>query len=68
MRIKRVMTRSGLSQAEVLRIVATQASDDQRLAVSDASIENAGTLEDLSRAVEMLHRRLLADAQASARK
>lgn len=68
MRIKRVMARSGLSQAEVLRIVATQASDDQRLAVSDASIENAGTLEDLSRAVEMLHRRLLAYAQASARK
>lgn len=67
MRIKRVMARSGLTAAEVQRIVATQATDEQRLAVSDEFIENAGTLEDLSRAVEVLHRRLLADAQGGAR-
>lgn len=68
MRIMRVMARSGLTSAEVRRIAATQATDEQRLAVSDEFIENVGTLEDLSRAVEMLHRRLLVDAQAGARK
>ncbi len=65
-RVVRVMGRSGLTRAEVLSIVATQATDDQRLAVADELIENAGTLEELSLAVEALHGRLLKCARAVA--
>ena len=65
-RVARVMGRSGLTRAEVLSIVATQATDDQRLAVADELIENAGTLEELSLAVEALHGRLLKCARAVA--
>lgn len=65
-RVARVMGRSGLTRAEVLSIVAVQATDDQRLAVADELIENAGPLEELSLAVEALHGRLLNCARAVA--
>lgn len=51
---ERVMHRSGLAAAEVDRIMATQASRAQRLAVADDVIENTGGLDQLRLAVARL--------------
>lgn len=48
---ERVMHRSGLAADEVDRIMATQASRAQRLAVADDVIENTGGLDQLRSAV-----------------
>ncbi len=56
----RVMARSGLGADEVERIVAAQASREQRLAAADDVIVNDGTKEALADRVESLHRRYLA--------
>jgi dephospho-CoA kinase len=60
-RIGRVMARSGLSRAEVERIMATQASRAERLAVADDVIDNNGSREHLAAQVAELHRRYTAD-------
>lgn len=52
--IERVMNRSGMSRDEVMRIVTTQASREQRLAAADDLIENSGTLSHLYRQVDAL--------------
>ncbi len=54
-RTQRVMQRSQLSRAEVKRIMATQLTDEQRVAFADDVIANDGSLEDVHRAVEKLH-------------
>ncbi len=54
-RTQRVMQRSQLSRAEVQRIMATQLSDEQRVAFADDVIANDGSLEAVHRAVEKLH-------------
>lgn len=46
--IDRVMRRSGLAQAQVEAIMATQATREQRCAAADDLISNAGTLADLA--------------------
>ena len=56
----RVSARSGLSEEEVRRIVAAQVPRARRLAAADDVIDNSGSLEDLCRQVQKLHRRYLA--------
>ncbi|MDR1162209.1 MAG: dephospho-CoA kinase [Candidatus Accumulibacter sp.] len=53
----RVMSRSGLSLAEVRAIMATQASRPDREAVADDIVLNNGNIETLSRQVAELHRK-----------
>ena len=54
-RITRVMERSGLARADVLAIMAVQASRATRLAAADDVIDNAGSLADLATQVAALH-------------
>lgn len=54
-RLQRVMQRSQISRAEVQRIMATQLSDEQRLAFADDVIANDGGIEDVYAEVEKLH-------------
>ncbi len=58
--IERVGRRSGLSPEQVRRIMASQASRAERLAIADDVIENTGTRADLEPAVRRLHTRYLA--------
>jgi dephospho-CoA kinase len=60
-RISRVMARSGLTRAEVERIMGAQAGREDRLTAADDVIDNSGDLDDLARQVAELHRRYLAD-------
>ncbi len=57
--IARVKARSALSAAEVLAIMATQATRSERLAVADDVILNNGTPEALEPQVQALHLRYL---------
>ena len=54
-KIKRVMKRSNLSREEVMRIMATQLSDEERLSFADDVINNDGSIEDAHSKVEKLH-------------
>ncbi len=54
-RITRVMARSGLARADVLAIMAAQASRATRLAAADDVIDNAGSLAELAAQVAVLH-------------
>lgn len=58
--LARVRARSGLSEDEVRRIIAAQATRETRLAGADDVIDNSGSLEDLRRQVAALHRRYVA--------
>jgi dephospho-CoA kinase len=60
-RIERVMARSGLTRAEVQRIMGAQIGREERLAVADDVIDNAGTLDDLARQVADLNHDYRAD-------
>ncbi|MDE2585190.1 MAG: dephospho-CoA kinase [Betaproteobacteria bacterium] len=62
--VARVMARSGLSALEVERIMAAQASRQQRLAAADDVIDNSGAVEALASRVEALHRQYLTMAAA----
>lgn len=64
--IARVGARSGLSEAEVRAIIATQATPEARRQAADYLIQNTGSAEALEASVEALHQRLLADAQGQA--
>lgn len=57
--ISRVMARNSLSQQEVERIMQTQATRDQRLAVADDVIDNGGGLAALAPQVDRLHTKYL---------
>jgi dephospho-CoA kinase len=57
--ISRVMARSGMSRAEVERIMAAQATRAQRLAVADDIIDNGGTVEQLPPQIAALHSRYM---------
>jgi dephospho-CoA kinase len=55
--VARVQARSGLPEAQVLAIIAAQASREQRLAAADSVIHNEGlTLEQLRAQVEQVAR------------
>jgi dephospho-CoA kinase len=59
-RIARVAARSGLSRAEIERVIAAQASRGERLAAADDVIGNDGTVAELDAQVERLHQGYLA--------
>lgn len=57
--IRRVMGRSGLARNEVLSIIASQVSREQRLGAADDVIANNSDLETLRAQVGLLHLRYL---------
>ena len=59
LQISRVMSRNGLSAAEVRAIMLTQASRGERLAVADDVIANDGDLAHLETQVDKLHQAYL---------
>jgi len=65
LQVERVRARSGLSEAEVRAIVASQASRAARLAAADDVIENRGTIDALRQQVAAFHRRYLEYSKAS---
>lgn len=58
--VTRVMARSGLAREEVLRIMASQATREIRLAAADDVIDNGGDLERLREQIAALHQKYLA--------
>lgn len=65
LQLRRVVARSGLSEAEARAIMATQATRSQRLAVADDVIRNDGDLAELRAEVLRLHRTYLEMAGTS---
>lgn len=63
MQLLRLMARDASSREQAQRILAAQATREQRLAVADDVIVNTGTLQDLQRQVQQLHRDYSALAQ-----
>ena len=59
LQIARVRARSGLAEAEVRAILASQASRAERLAAADDVIDNSGSLDALRKQVAALHQRYL---------
>lgn len=55
LRVKRVMQRSGLTEAAVRAIMAAQADDSERLRLADDVVSNTGSPEDLRQVVLRLH-------------
>lgn len=55
---KQRLAKRGLSEAEIIRRMAAQASDSEREAISDFVIQNAGTPDDLTGAVEKVWAKL----------
>ena len=60
--IARVMKRSGLTEAEVRAIIATQMAPAERIALADDVVDNSGDAAAIDAPVERLHRRYLAAA------
>lgn len=58
--VARVMARSGLPEAQVRAIMATQVSRAERLAAADDVIDNDGRIDSLAPQVDALHARYLA--------
>lgn len=58
--VSRVRQRSGLAEAEVHRIIASQAPREKRLAAADDVIDNSGSVCALQQKVAALHPRYLA--------
>ena len=65
LQIERVMRRSGLPEAEVRAILASQASREQRLAAADDVIDNSGSPGALQEQVFRLNEKYLTLAAAS---
>lgn len=65
--IRRIMARDGIDETQAHQILAAQARRDQRLAVADEIVDNAGDLAKLDRQVAVLHRHYLTLAAAQAR-
>jgi dephospho-CoA kinase len=53
------MQRSNLPREELERILAAQASREERLKHADVVIENQGSLQDLEVEVQNLHQKIL---------
>ena len=58
-RIARVRARDNISEQDVRRIMAAQASDEERLAAADDTLVNDGDAAQLRAQVERLHHRYL---------
>lgn len=66
LQVERVRVRSGLDEAQIRAIIASQATREARLAVADDIINNTGSLEDLHRQVDSLHAHYLEYARSKA--
>jgi len=64
LQLARVRQRSGLSDAEVKRVIASQIQRERRLAAADDVIDNSGTIAALQQQVRRLHEKYLALAAA----
>ena len=62
--ITRVRQRSGLPEAEIRRIIASQIQRERRLAAADDVIDNSGTIAALQQRVRELHETYLRLARA----
>lgn len=60
--IRRLLARDGETREQAQRILAAQATREQRLAIADAVIVNDGTPADLERAVHAVHETYLRTA------
>jgi dephospho-CoA kinase len=65
--IQRLMARDGESRGQACRIMATQASREQRLSIADDVISNDGAREESFAAVDALHADYLALARDKAK-
>jgi dephospho-CoA kinase len=65
--LQRTMNRDDNSEEQVRKIMSAQMTRQQRLALADIVLENNGTLEELHRAVEELHREFCSRARSPAR-
>lgn len=63
LQLSRVRQRSGLSEAEVSRIIASQIQRESRLAAADDVIDNSGDIAALQQQVRELHKKYLALAR-----
>ncbi len=63
MQVERVGRRSGLSEAEVRRIIAAQVPRQKRLAAADDVIDNSSTFAALQQQILVLHDRYLEAAR-----
>lgn len=61
--LQRVMQRSGLSRTEALKIIASQATREARLAAADDVIDNSGSPLALPAQVSLLHQRYITAAR-----
>jgi len=66
LQLARLQARDGMTRAQAGRILAAQASREQRLAVANDVIRNDGDMASLRDQVEKLHRQYLAAAKAQA--
>ena len=57
--VERVMNRDGIDRRHAQAILAAQATRQQRLGLANEVIDNSGSLDDLDRQVEVLHRKYL---------
>lgn len=57
--VERVMQRSGLAEAQVRAIMASQVSRERRRAAAHEIIDNAGDFDSLRAQVDALHQRLI---------
>lgn len=64
LQIARVRARSGLSEAEVRAVLASQASRAERLAAADDVIDNSGSIDVLRAQVAALHQKYLGYSKA----
>ena len=64
LQVERTTRRSGLSEAQVRAIIASQATREQRLQAADDVITNNSGLAELAAQVRRLHARYLALAAA----
>ena len=66
LQLARLQARDGVTRAQAERMLAAQASREQRLTVADDVVRNDGDIAALRDQVEKLHRRYLAAAKAQA--
>jgi len=60
LQVARVRQRSGLAEAEIRRIIASQIQRESRLAAADDVIDNSGSIAAMQQQVRQLHERYLA--------
>lgn len=61
--LQRLQQRDAIERELALKMIAAQATRQQRLAIADDVIDNSGSLDELERAVAQLHARYLLMAQ-----